>query len=163
MKEDNSRDPGEKWGTQWTSKADAAATQARVEQRAAEKAAFNTPTRWTDAKPTKMILLWCCIGAAALSIFVGFQWGGWKTAKGAETQATTASSAAIVEQLAPICVAQFNLDPERDAKLLLLQETATYQQAAYVSEQQWATMPGADKPVTKVADACARLILGTSE
>jgi hypothetical protein len=77
--------------------------------------------------------------------------------------ATSAANAAVVERLAPICVAQSNLDPERNDKLIAMRDISSYQQAAYVTEQQWATMPGDEKPVAKVADACARLILKTPE
>lgn len=163
MKEDNPRDPGEKWGTQWTSRADAAAAKDLADKRAAEAKVITRTQRWGDFQPSKSILVWCCVGAVALTLIIGFQWGGWHTAKGAATLATTTANAAVVAQLAPICMAQFNLDPEHDTKLVTLKDTPSYQQSAYVTEQLWATMPGAEKPVTKVADACAKLILQANQ
>lgn len=159
MKEDNAQDSGEKWGTQWTSRSDAAIAQERAEKRASSEKIISRSERWSKAQPSKAMLVWCCLGAVALTMLVGFRWGGWQTTKGATAMAVSASNAAVVEQLAPICVAQFNLDPAHSEKLVVLKETPTYQQAAYVTEQQWATMPGAEKPVSKVADACARLLV----
>lgn len=159
MQESNPQDSGEKWGKQWTSRADAAMAQERAEKRAAEEKVASRSERWSSAQPSKTMLVWSCIGAVVLTLLIGFQWGGWQTAAGAEKMATTAADAAVVEQLAPICVAQFNLDPERAQKLVALQESSTYQRAGYVTDQQWATMPGDEKPLNKVAEACARLLM----
>lgn len=163
MTEQNQKETRERWGTQYTSRSEAAVAQERADKRAASEKEKNRPDSWRNMQPTKTILVWCCIGAVALTLLVGFQLAGWQTAKGASAMAVSASNAAVIEQLAPICVAQFNLDPARNDKLALLKETPSYQQASYVAEQKWATMPGAEKPVSKVADACARLILQQSE
>lgn len=159
MTEQDQQSTGQKWGTQWTSRSDAAVAQERAEKRAESEKVASRSEGWRNAQPTKTVLVWCCIGAIALTMLVGFQWGGWKTAKGAADQAVVAADAAVVEQLAPICVAQFNLDPERTQKLATLKESTTYQRAAFVTEQNWATMPGAEKPVRKVAEACAQLLM----
>jgi hypothetical protein len=36
---------------------------------------------------------------------------------------------------------------------------SVYQRDDYVIEQGWATMPGEEKPDSKVADACAKLLM----
>lgn len=159
MKETKPQGTGDRWGNQWTSRSDAAIAQERAEKRAASEKVVSSGERWRNAKPSKAMLVWCSLAAVALTLLIGFQWGGWQTANGATKMATSAANAAVVERLAPICVAQFNLDPARNEKLIALQGLSSYQQAGYVTEQQWATMPGDETPVAKVADACARLIL----
>jgi hypothetical protein len=99
------------------------------------------------------------VGAVALTILVGFTWGGWMTSAGAQNMADASAKAAVVERLAPICVAQFNLDPDKDQKLLVLQEGTTYERTKYVTDQTWATLPGETKPTSQVAAACANLLM----
>lgn len=159
MAEQDQQGSGQKWGTQWTSRSDAALAQERAETRAASEKVTSRSESWRNARASKMVVAWFCIGSIALTILVGFQWAGWQTAKGAADLATVAADAAVVKQLAPICVAQFNLDPERAQKLVALKASSTYQRAGYVTDQNWATMPGVEKPVKKVAEACALLLM----
>ena len=66
---------------------------------------------------------------------------------------------AVVQRLAPICVDQFNQDPDKALKLDELNGLTSYQRAQYVQDQGWATIPGEEKPDRLVADACAKLLL----
>lgn len=149
-------------GTRWTSRSDAAVAQERADKRAAEEASANHSQQWNDRRPTKTMLAWACIAAVALTLLVGFQVAGWQTAGDAQTMATSAADLAVVDRLASICVAQSNLDPERDQKLVALRESSAYQRGKFVTDQQWATMPGDDAPVGKVAEACARLLVAAT-
>lgn len=119
--------------------------------------------KWRKAQPTKTILLWACLGAVALTMLVGFTWGGWVTQSTAEKMATAAAKLAVVERLAPICVAQFNQDPEREQKLQVLKDTTTFQQSQYVADQPWAIMPGEDKPDSQVTRECVKLLSEISQ
>ncbi|MFQ5574774.1 MAG: hypothetical protein ACE5E0_04015 [Terriglobia bacterium] len=92
-------------------------------------------------------------GAIALAI-IGFSWAGWVTAGTAQQMTLDA----IVDRLAPICVAQFNQDPEKDQKLKELEETNSWERDAYVEKQGWATMPGEKESDSGVADKCANQI-----
>ena len=67
--------------------------------------------------------------------------------------------AAVAQRLAPICVYQFNQDPEKDQKLKELKETAYYQRGDYVKKQGWATMPGEEEPDSRVCEECAKLLM----
>lgn len=58
-----------------------------------------------------------------------------------------------------ICVAQFDQDPGKEQKLGELKAKSSYQRDDYVKEQGWATLPGEEKPDSKVADACAKLLM----
>ena len=69
---------------------------------------------------------------------------------------------AVVQRLAPICVAQFNMDPEKAAKLGEMDGMSSSQTVKYVQEQGWATITGVEKPDRKVADACIKLLLAAT-
>jgi hypothetical protein len=66
---------------------------------------------------------------------------------------------AVVDRLAPICVEQFNQDPDKDKKLKELKEKSSYDRGEYVEKQGWATMLGEKEPDSKVADECAKRIV----
>ena len=115
--------------------------------------------RWDQFRPSKTSVLWSLVAAVALTMLVGFTWGGWMTSAGAQKMADASAKNAVVERLAPICVAQFNLDPDRDQKLTELQAASTYERPKYVTDQAWATLPGETKPTSQVAAACANLLM----
>ena len=118
--------------------------------------------RWRDYQPTKTILFWACLASIVLSIFVGFTWGGWVTAGTAQKAADALARDAVIQRLVPICVDQFNQDPDRVLKLDELSGLTSYKQTQYVQEQGWATITGIEKPDRKVADACTKLLLEMS-
>jgi hypothetical protein len=114
---------------------------------------------WQEARPTKTVVFWSWIASVVLTMIIGFTWGGWVTGRTARTMAEDMAEDAVIERLAPICVAQFNQDPEKDQKLAELRETSSYQRRAYVQDQGWATMPGEEEPNREVADECVRLLM----
>ena len=103
--------------------------------------------------------LWGAIGGAIVLAIIGFTWGGWVTGGTAQTMAEEMAEDAVVDRLAPICVEQFNQDSEKVQKLKELKETDSWQRDDYVGEQGWATMPGEDKPDSKVAKKCADMLM----
>lgn len=115
--------------------------------------------RWRKAQPTKMTVFWACLASIALTLLIGFTWGGWVSAGTAQKSAQTMANNAVTDRLAPICVAQFNQDPDKTAKLAELNGLGTYQRAQYVQDQGWATITGQEKPDRRVADACTKLLL----
>ena len=118
--------------------------------------------RLREVRPSKKIVFGLMAAAAVLTMIVGFRWGGWVTGSAAHSAAATAANAAVVSRLAPICVAQFNLDPQKDQKLSELKAmTSSYQRTTYLATQTWAIMPGETKSDSGVADACARLLFGS--
>jgi hypothetical protein len=102
---------------------------------------------------------WACMASVVLTMIVGFGWGGWVTGGTALKMAEARADDAVVKRLAPICVLQFNRDPRKDQKLVALKGTDTWQRDGYVEKQGWATMPGEEKSDSKVAEACAQLLL----
>jgi hypothetical protein len=115
--------------------------------------------RWLQAQPTKMVVFWACLAAILLTMLVGFNWGGWMRGSTAQRMAEVRANEAVVNRLAMLCVAQFNLDVAKDQKLQELQATSTYERADFVTTQGWAALPGEEKPERKVADACAKQII----
>jgi hypothetical protein len=114
--------------------------------------------RWDKAQASKKVVFWAILGAIVLTMIVGFSWAGWVTGGTAQKMGVVMAKDAVVQRLAPICVLQFNQDPDKTQKLQAFNETRTYQRDDYVKEQGWATMPGEDQPDSQVADACAKLL-----
>src|SRR5437867_4660579 len=118
--------------------------------------------RWRDARPTKTLVFWCCVASAVLTMIIGFSWGGWVTGGTARTTAESMAHDAVVKRLAPICVVLSGRDPAKAVKLVALKEESSWQRGEYVGKQGWATMPGEQEPDSRVAQACATLLLPTS-
>ncbi len=102
---------------------------------------------------------WSAIGGAIVLAIIGFKWGGWVTGGTAQAMAEEMAVKAVVDRLTPICVAQFNQDPEKGQKLKELKKTDSWVRAGYVEKQGWATMPSEKKPDSKVAAECASQIM----
>ena len=106
--------------------------------------------RWDKARATKKVVFWAILGAIVLTMIVGFSWGGWVTGGTAQATGEMMADDAVVQRLAPICVFQFNQDPDKAQKLMEFNEAKHYQRDDYVKEQGWATMPGEDQPDRQV-------------
>ena len=115
--------------------------------------------RWTKARPTKQTLFWFCLGSIVGALIIGFGFGGWVTGGTARDMAVESGEDAVADRLAPICLYQFNQDPEKDQKLAELKELSSRQRNEYVAEQGWATIPGEKEPDSAVARVCARQLM----
>jgi hypothetical protein len=107
-----------------------------------------------DTKP----FLWGATAGAGVLAIAGFSWLGWVTGATAERLAGARADAATVSALAPICVSQFRASPKAPASLAALKEAKSWEQADYVREGGWATMPGSGEPSREVAAACAEAL-----
>jgi hypothetical protein len=97
-------------------------------------------------------------GAVALAVF-GFNWGGWVTGGTAARLADARAETAMVAALSPICVTQFQASDKAQASLAALKKTSQWEQADYVRNGGWATMPGSSaEPNRQVAAACAEAL-----
>ncbi len=115
--------------------------------------------RWEAARPTKTGMLWACVASAALTMILGFTWGGWVMGSTARTMAEAAGGNAVVTRLAPICVVQFKQDARSGQKLKELTDASAWDRSDYVKKQGWATMPGEQEADTQVASECAKLLV----
>jgi hypothetical protein len=115
-----------------------------------------------ETRPSKKAVFGLLVAAAVLTMIVGFNWGGWVTGGAAQQRVDTGARDAVVLRLAPICVAQFNLDPQNAPKLAELKAiTSSWSRPDYVKKQGWATMPGEKESDSNVAAACAKLLMGS--
>jgi len=105
-------------------------------------------------------LLGAVAGAAILS-YAGFSWGGWVTGTAAEKMAAEQASSDVVAALVPICLDQYENDPNSSATIAELKGASTYQRRDILIEAGWATMPGASEANTSVANACVAKISAT--
>ncbi len=109
----------------------------------------------------RTVLLSAIGGAIVWWIVLGAVFG-WMPPGSAERKADERAEAAILDVLTPICVARFNEDTEGGTKLEVLKKSNSWNQEAFVVEQGWTTMPGSEKPETRVVKECASQILATS-
>jgi hypothetical protein len=99
---------------------------------------------------------WSAVGGALVTMYLGFQAGGWMTNGSAEALAKEAAATAVAERLGSICIAQFNQDAQRTHKVKEMTGKDTWEMGRYIDKQSWAIMPGDEKPDAGVADACAK-------
>lgn len=98
------------------------------------------------------------IGAIVL-LMVVFSAGWVVTSGSSQVKAKAMVATAVMNRLAPISVAQFMLDPDKDEHLDELKELGARERGEYVEKQGWATMPGEKGPDTMVAAECARRLV----
>ncbi len=106
--------------------------------------------------------IWSAIGGAALAMIIGFNWGGWVNGSTSLSRGEQLARTAVIERLAPICLSQFNNDPNRAENFVTLKAKKSWEQEKYVSSQGWATMPSEKTPDTSVAARCSELIVKDS-
>jgi len=113
-----------------------------------------------ETRPSKKTVFGLMVAAGILTMIVGFNWGGWITSGTAKERINTGAIDAVTMRLAPMCVAQFNLDPQKTAKLGELKAiTSSWERPDYVKKQGWATMPGESSADNDVANACTKLLM----
>jgi hypothetical protein len=113
-----------------------------------------------DARPMKPAVFGSWVACVVLTTIIGFVSGGWVTDRASRKLAEDMADEA--KRLALICVAQFNQDPMKAAKLKVLTQASGYERLNYVQDQGWATMPGEERPDRWVADECVKRLLLTN-
>jgi hypothetical protein len=111
---------------------------------------------------TVKTVLWSVAGGAVVWWIVLSAGLGWMSAGSAEKQAGVRAEAAVLEVLAPICVARFQQDGDREHKLEALKKENSWMRKDFVIKQGWATMPNSEKSGSRMARECAGRILATS-
>ena len=79
--------------------------------------------------------LWGAAGGAVVLAIIGFTWGGWVTGSTAQQMSADAAEKAVVDRLTPICVEQYNRDPEKDRKLAEMKKIDSWSRNDYVEKQ----------------------------
>ena len=85
---------------------------------------------------------------------------GWVVSSGsAKAEAKEMAADAVMNRLAPIAIAQFLQDPNKEERLKELKKLEFWgenSKSDYVQKQGWATMPGEKEPDRQVANEVAR-------
>jgi hypothetical protein len=110
---------------------------------------------WSAYRPSKAVWFWSCLGAAVLTMVVGFSWGGWMTSGSATKQAQAAGQHAAAELAANICVKRFLAAPNAQAQLAELKKVDSWKRDSFVQDGGWVTFANMEKPVTGAAEICA--------
>ena len=94
------------------------------------------------------------VGGAIVVSILGFTWGGWTTASGAQEQAEAFATQEVTSAMVPVCLNAVAADPERVAKLATIEEASSFSRRREVMATGWATLPGTDLPNRELAIAC---------
>lgn len=112
----------------------------------------------TATKDIKPIAMGVVIGAAACAI-LGFTWGGWVTGATARKEAVTASHAATVTALAPLCADRFRAQGDGPARVAELAKASSWERSSVVEKSGFAAFPGSTSSDSDLARACVDLLL----
>ena len=100
------------------------------------------------------------LGVGAIVLLIVIFSAGWVVTSGsAKAEARQMAAQAVLDRLAPIAVAQFMQDPNKEELLKEMKKLDSWgenNRSNYVQKQGWATMPGEKEPDGQVADEVAR-------
>ena len=120
----------------------------------------NSPMKaWSDFKPSKTIWLWSCVGAAVVTMIVGFTAGGWVTQNTAAKQAQASTDAAVAQLAAGICAHRFMAAPDAQAALAALKGADSWKRDTMIEKGGWVTFADAKAPVEGAAGLCASKLM----
>src|SRR5437868_5964219 len=87
-------------------------------------------------------LLQGAAAGVAVTLIVGFYWGGWVTGGTAREMVQRGSTSAVVAALSPICVDKFQRSADVAVNLVEFKKISSYQQGSFIEKGGWATLPG---------------------
>jgi hypothetical protein len=111
--------------------------------------------KFSSYRASKKALVWSWVAVAALTMIIGFTWGGWVTGGSAADRAETAANDAVASLAADICYNRFMSDPQVATNLKALKDESSYAREGMVEDGGWATLGGREEPVDGAADLCA--------
>jgi len=100
--------------------------------------------------------VWGIVVGAIVLLIVIFSAGWVVTSSSAQAKAEEMAEEAVINRLAPICVAQFLQDPKWEERLKEFKKIDSWKRGDYVIEQGWVTMPGEKEPDSKLANEFAK-------
>lgn len=118
---------------------------------------------WANYRPSKTLWVWSIVGAAALTMVVGFTWAGWMTTGRANIMRDIAVRDAKADLVAGVCVHNFVTATDAEQNLKALQAKSSWQRDDFIKDGGWATITGIDDEVTNAADACADRLMKLKE
>ena len=118
---------------------------------------------WSAYRPSKTLWLWSLVGASALTMTIGFTWGGWTTSGRARVMTDIAVRDARADLVASVCVHNFVTAGDAQENLRALQAKSSWQRGDFINEGGWAKVAGIDETVTNAADVCADELMKMKE
>ncbi len=103
-------------------------------------------------------LLQGAAAGAAVTIIIGFGWGGWSLGSTAERMAKEQSDVAVVAALAPVCADKFRALPDAEAKTMALSKADSWKRGDEFPKE-LVTLPGQSYPSSALVSACTTLLL----
>ena len=106
--------------------------------------------------------VWGMVVGSVVLLIVIFSAGWVVTSGSAKAEATAMAADAVMDRLAPIALAQFMQDPNKEERLMEMKKLDSWgenNRSDYVQKQGWATMPGEKQPDGQVADEVARRLM----
>lgn len=111
--------------------------------------------RWDNFQPSKTLWFWSIIGAALVTMIIGFTAGGWTTGGSAAAMAEKAARDARAELVASVCIEKFVAQSDATTQFAALKEASSWQRDEFIEKGGWATLIGMEKAVPGAASACA--------
>ncbi|MGO7135474.1 hypothetical protein AB9E06_32050 [Rhizobium leguminosarum] len=118
---------------------------------------------WSNYRPSKTLWAWSIVGASALTMALGFTWGGWTTSGRARVMTDIAVRNAKADLVAGICVHNFVTAKDAQENLKALQAKSPWQRDDFITDGGWAKIAGIDGTITNAADACADQLVKMKE
>jgi hypothetical protein len=116
-------------------------------------------TRWKNLQPTKKFVFWACAASVALTVLVGFKWGGWVTGGTAQEMAEIDAANARAELVVASCIVRFGKAADVSTRLAKLKKTDSWMRGTYMEKAGWVTPLGATAPVPDAGERCAEQLL----
>ncbi|HYC65565.1 MAG TPA: hypothetical protein VEC14_12600 [Reyranellaceae bacterium] len=108
-----------------------------------------------DSRP----FIWGAATGIAVSLVLGFTWGGWVTGATSRKDARTAAHNATVVALAPSCAERFLAQSDAPAKVAALEKASTWERGSVLEKAGFAMLPGTQTSDSDIARACAEILL----
>jgi hypothetical protein len=105
--------------------------------------------------PTKEHAAWIAAACVAVTLIIGFGFGGWVTGGTAQKMADEAAAAAHNQLAAAVCAEEFMRAADARGRLAKLQALEWWERDDLVAAGGWATMPGDKEADGVVAQLCA--------
>jgi hypothetical protein len=107
--------------------------------------------RWRNYRPSKAATFWSWVAVSALTMLIGFTWGGWVTGGSAAGMAQHARA----ELAADVCVEHFLSAPDAQKQLASFKGTSSWRRDDFIKDGGWAKIAGTDKPSSDAISLCA--------
>lgn len=115
--------------------------------------------RWEEFRPSKTMTFWSCVACIALTMIVGFTWGGWVTGGASKEMAQDAAADARAALAATVCVDRFLAAADASTQLASLKKADSWKRGDFIEDAGWVTLSGMEKPVPEAADLCVTKLM----